>query len=122
MRERTLAGGRIDPRRGPSDWASIVVDRVEILSVSGGEAGDVTPRLRFISPDDGNADDRTVAELPLSRAVAPGDTIDLRIQWTSYVPRTFARTGAIGDYYFIAQWFPKIGVLELVMILPVVLL
>src|SRR2546423_12585863 len=112
MRERTLARGRSDPRRGPSDWASIVVDRMEILSASGGEAGDVTPRLRFIAPDDGNADDRTVAELPLSRAVAPGDTIDLRIQWTSHVPRTFARTGAIGDYYFIAQWFPKIGVLE----------
>ena len=27
-------------------------------------------------------------------------------------PRTFARTGAIDDYFFIAQWFPKIGVLE----------
>ena len=28
------------------------------------------------------------------------------------MPRTFARTGTIGDYYFLAQWFPKIGVLE----------
>ena len=28
------------------------------------------------------------------------------------VPRPFARTGYIGDYYFIAQWFPKLGVLE----------
>ena len=28
------------------------------------------------------------------------------------MPRTFARTGRIGDYYFVAQWFPKIGVLE----------
>ena len=26
--------------------------------------------------------------------------------------RTFARTGAVGDFYFIAQWFPKIGVFE----------
>ena len=32
--------------------------------------------------------------------------------WTAHVPRTFARTGAIGNYYFIAQWFPKLGVLE----------
>ena len=37
-------------------------------------------------------------------------TIDLA--WTARVPRTFARTGRLGDYYFIAQWFPKIGVLE----------
>ena len=28
------------------------------------------------------------------------------------MPRTFARTGAIGNFYFVGQWFPKIGVLE----------
>ena len=28
------------------------------------------------------------------------------------MPRTFARTGAIGNFYFLAQWFPKLGVLE----------
>src|SRR5437867_1891325 len=27
-------------------------------------------------------------------------------------PRTFARTGVIGNFYFIAQWFPKLGVLQ----------
>jgi hypothetical protein len=112
MRERALASVTEPKRRDPSDWASIAVDKLEILSSSGGAAVDVTPQLRFIAPDDGNADDRTVAELPLSRAVAPGETIDLRVQWTSRVPRTFARTGVVGDYYFIAQWFPKIGVLE----------
>ena len=36
----------------------------------------------------------------------------VEIAWTAHVPRTFARTGAIGNFYFIAQWFPKIGVLE----------
>jgi hypothetical protein len=34
------------------------------------------------------------------------------MQWTSRVPRAFARTGAIDSYYFIAHWFPKIGVFE----------
>ncbi len=28
------------------------------------------------------------------------------------MPRPFARTGAIGNFFFIAQWFPKLGVLE----------
>jgi hypothetical protein len=28
------------------------------------------------------------------------------------VPRTFARTAAIGNFFFIAQWFPKLGVLQ----------
>ena len=33
-----------------------------------------TATLRFIAPDDGNADDRTVIEVPLAAAVAPGET------------------------------------------------
>jgi hypothetical protein len=73
---------------------------------------DATSRLRYIAPDDGNTDDRTVAEVPLDAPVAAGETINVQIAWSSRVPRTFARTGVIGDYYFIAHWFPKIGVFE----------
>ena len=51
-------------------------------------------------------------EVPLARPVAPGETVNVQITWSSRVPRTFARTGAIGDFYFVGQWFPKIGVLE----------
>ncbi len=57
-------------------------------------------------------DDRTVAEVPLAAPVAPGQTVNVQIAWSSRVPRTFSRTGAIGNYYFLAQWFPKIGVFE----------
>ena len=71
-------------------------------------AGDAT----FIAPDDNNPNDQTVLAVPLPNPVLPGETINVEIEWTSKVPRTFARTGTIGDYYFIAQWFPKIGVLE----------
>ena len=28
------------------------------------------------------------------------------------MPRTFARTGGIGNYYFLAHWFPKLAVFE----------
>ena len=45
-------------------------------------------------------------------AVAPGESVTVELAWTARVPRTFARTGAIGNYFFIAQWFPKLGVLE----------
>ena len=38
--------------------------------------------------------------------------MNVQIRWSARVPRTFARTGAIADFYFLAQWFPKIGVLE----------
>jgi hypothetical protein len=79
---------------------------------AGASAIDRTAAARFIAPDDGNPDDRTVLEVPLDAAVAPGETIDVDIGWTSRVPRTFERTGTVGRYYFLAQWFPKIGVLE----------
>ena len=68
--------------------------------------------LRFIAPDDGNA---TTGRWWRCRSTARSRRAKRstsQIAWTSRVPRTFARTGAIGDYYFIAQWFPKIGVLE----------
>jgi hypothetical protein len=109
MRERLMSGSRGIASRPQPDWSWIDITSLRL----GGAAGqDLTSRLRFIAPDDGNADDRTVIEVPLDTPVAPGQTIDVQVAWTSHVPRTFARTGAIDNYFFVAQWFPKIGVLE----------
>lgn len=107
MRERLLAGPSALANRPAEDWGWIDITRV---NVNGGP--DVVSRLRFIAPDDGNADDRTVVELPLDQPVAPGETVTVRMDWSSQVPRTFARTGRIGNFYFLAHWFPTIGVLE----------
>ena len=68
--------------------------------------------MEYIQPDDGNKHDRTVLRVALPKPVAPGQTIRVELQWQSKVPRTFARTGVRGDYFFLAQWFPKIGVFE----------
>jgi hypothetical protein len=111
IRERILAGDTELAKRPQEDWSWIDVTSVKLLG-SGGAPADVTSSLRFIAPDDGNTEDRTVAEVPLQSPVAPGTTINVQIAWSSRVPRTFARTGTIGNYYFIAQWFPKIGVLQ----------
>ena len=110
MRERQLAGDTTLAERPESDWGRIDVTSLRVIR--GGAPVDATPRLRFIAPDDGNADDRTVAEVPLDAPVAPGETVNVQISWSSRVPRTFARTGTAGNYYFVAQWFPKIGVFE----------
>jgi hypothetical protein len=111
MRERRWSG-RVPPVERPEpDWGWIDVTRIQLLK-GNANATDLLGGRRFISPDDGNPDDRTVLEVPLDRAVAPGETINVEIAWTSHVPRTFARTGTVGNFYFIAQWFPKIGVLE----------
>lgn len=110
LRERQLTGNgvriRADEDRG---WTNITRLRI---ARGGATPIDATNRLRFIAPDDGNADDRTVAELPLDAPIAPGDTVAIQIAWTAHVPRPVARTGVVGNYYFVAQWFPKIGVLQ----------
>ena len=111
MRARRLAAARPLTPSPESDWSWIDVTTVRVIE-AGGAAGDLTGRIRFVAPDDGNTEDRTVMEVPLDRAVPPGATLNVQIAWISRVPRTFARTGMIGNFYFMAQWFPKIGVLE----------
>ena len=73
---------------------------------------DRTASKRFIAPDDDNPNDETVMSVPLEQPIEPGGTATIEIAWTAHVPRTFARTGAIGNFFFIAQWFPKLGVLQ----------
>jgi hypothetical protein len=110
MRERSIR----DPTfatRPDSDWGWIDVTSLKTIGPNGAPT-DLTPQIRYIAPDDGNAEDRTVMEVPLDAAVAPGETINVQIAWSSRVPRTFARTGTVGNFYFLGQWFPKIGVLE----------
>jgi hypothetical protein len=82
---------------------------VSVVRING---HDVTAQKRFIAPDDGNAADQTVMTVPLATPVGPQESAEVAIEWTSKIPRPFARTGYIDDYYFIVQWFPKIGVLE----------
>ena len=98
-------------RRRPEDSSAINVTSLKVTS-GAIPAVDLTADMRFIAPDDGNAEDRTVMAVTLPAPVAPGQTIALDIAWTAKIPRPFARTGAIGNYFFIAQWFPKIGVLD----------
>jgi peptidase M1-like protein len=103
MRERALGGGA-DDRRGPGELARIDVAAVKVNGV------DRTASKRFVAPDDDNAEDETVMAVPLTEPVPPGGETRIQVAWTAHVPRTFARTGAIGNFFFIAQWFPKLGV------------
>ena len=73
---------------------------------------DLTGAKRYVAPDDDNPNDETVMLIPLPEAIAPGASATIEVAWTAHVPRTFARTGAIGNFFFIAQWFPKLGVLS----------
>jgi hypothetical protein len=108
MRERALASGAA--AREAEDWSRIDVTSIKLVAPSAAGVGDLTASRRFIRPDDGNGEDETVMAVPLPRAVPPGAAVALEVKWSAHVPRTFARTGAIGNFFFIAQWFPKLGV------------
>lgn len=116
MREEALTGAESRPA---ADFAQLEVTRITVARpapAAGPPAGtepiDLTAGLHFIQPDDGNADDRTVMAVPLPQPVGPAESVTIDLAWTARVPRTFARTGVIGNYYFVAQWFPKLGVLQ----------
>jgi hypothetical protein len=109
LRERRIAGLFTPPQADA--WSTMDVTSLRLREASG-QTRDLTKDMRFIAPDDGNTKDRTVMSVPLGRSVGPNESIEVEVEWTAKIPRPFARTGWIGDYYFIAQWFPKLGVLE----------
>lgn len=87
--------------------------RIREMDIIGeGVSETLTEKIRFISPDDANEDDRTVIEVPLEKPVEPGRSIELKFIFELTLPQIFARTGQEDDYFFLAQWFPKIGVLQ----------
>jgi hypothetical protein len=98
-----------DAKRG--DWSWVEIGAVHLVD-PGRPRIDLAPGARFEAPDDGNAEDRTVWVIDLPRSVAPGETVTVELEWRAKIPRTFARTGFRGDFFFIAHWFPKLGVFE----------
>ena len=105
-RERKRYGGfRSETRTKRGEWGYI-----ELRSVT--QHGQAVP-WTFVHPDGGPSTDRTVARFDLPRAVSPGGTAVLEIEFHDQLPRVVARTGWFGSYHLVAQWFPKVGVLEL---------
>jgi len=94
------------------DWGYCRVESIKTKKNSSFEEYDLIPSLQFRQPDDDNLYDQTVFSVKLPKPLQPGETILLEIVFQSKVPRPIARTGVYKDYYFIAQWFPKIGVFQ----------
>jgi hypothetical protein len=70
--------------------------------------GDELP-WKWVAPDDGNADDRTVLRVELPQAVESGEKFPLRIEFTLEMPHVIRRMGAQYGFVMAAQWYPKLG-------------
>jgi hypothetical protein len=90
-----------------TDWGWTNVTRMQLA-----DGTDLLAGATFIQPDDGNIHDQTVLRVPLPKPVRPGETIKVEIDFRARLPKIFARTGFVDNYFFVGQWFPKIGVWE----------
>lgn len=103
---------------------------VDIDEIRTGRGQDLTNRLKFLQPDeemmpdqltlldekpyapDTYGKDQTVVSVQLPDAVLPDSSIRVKIRFTSKLPKLSHRTGYSEDYFFVGQWFPKLGVYE----------
>jgi hypothetical protein len=113
MREGTEEG------KAGSRWDEEHPGFVRIEKLRGAADKDLLPALSPVRPDDGNEKDDTLARLKLEAPVPPQETLSLKLDFTSRLPRVVARTGWSGDpedpsslFFMAAQWFPKIAALR----------
>lgn len=98
MREGGGPLGRVRLPKEPEAWGWVELQRIR--QTDGAD-------LSFTYEADG-----TVLWVTLPRPVGPGETIRLEYEFETRLPRIFARTGYAGSFFMVAQWFPKVGVLE----------
>jgi len=107
IREAKLLGNR---DTSYEKWEDKQFGSEEIKSFEVVGQGDLTQQLQFIQPDDGNKDDKTVVDVHLPKAIAPGGYVQFKIAFHDQMPETQARTGWKRDFVLGGQWFPKVGV------------
>jgi len=92
---------------GGGDWGWIRIDGMIF-----DDGADLLPALEFVRPEDGNPEDFSAARVELPREVLPGDAIEIEISFEAQLPWIIARTGFVGDFHLVGQWFPKLAVFE----------
>ncbi|MET0414203.1 MAG: M1 family metallopeptidase, partial [Polyangiaceae bacterium] len=58
--------------------------------------------------------DFTQLRVPLEAPLAPGATLVIELRFLASLPPAFARTGYVGDFFAVGQWFPKLAKLDAV--------
>src|SRR6266550_419716 len=86
MKETQLAGGWTNRSRLDADELAAI--DISSVKITGGAipSTDLTASMRFIAPDDGNEDDRTVMAITLPSAIQPNQSVTMDIAWTSKIP------------------------------------
>jgi peptidase M1-like protein len=107
IRETKVAGSRdvSYEKWEDKDYGSEEIKSLEVVG-----QGDLTSNVQYIQPDDGNKDDKTVADVRVPKPIAPGQFVQFKIAFQTKFPETQARSGWKHDFVLGGQWFPKVGV------------
>jgi len=96
----------------PDDyWGYTEIESIQVMASENVSRHQVI-NLDYIHPDDDNQADRSVLMVHLDNPLPSGEEIQFRIDFESKLPKGARRTGWSEDYFFVAQWFPKIGVFQ----------
>ncbi|MCK7583581.1 MAG: hypothetical protein MZV65_54015 [Chromatiales bacterium] len=102
----TMFGRGASPKDGEWGW-------IDVTDIRLADGSDLMPAFQYVTPDGPeHPGDQTVARVLFPAPVQPGESVRLRLEFRSKVPRTVARSGYYKESFFIAQWFPKPGVYE----------
>lgn len=106
MRGAAAEGGDAAPEDNGWGW-------VDVTDIRLADGTDLKPSFACVTPDGPETDgDQTVARILFPAPVQPGESVRLRLEFRSKIPRTVARSGYYKNSFFIGQWFPKPGVYE----------
>jgi hypothetical protein len=106
----THFGGGIRDSESADEYPDKKKGSITLAQITADGFGDLINHMRSIAPDDGNANDRTVADVMLPHPLAPGDAITFHIRFHDQFPESVARDGYKRDFLMGGQWFPKVGV------------
>ena len=81
--EWEFSGWEISPGENDLDLGWI-----EIRSFEDENGVDLMPGMEYISPDDGNKEDRTVLKVMLPEPAMPGDTVSVKVNFETKAPFT----------------------------------
>lgn len=105
-----LEAGGFFGRKSAADLEAGIWSRMQVTAIADEEGNDLQDNSNYVQQ--GNPHDFTVWEVRLKNPILPHGTTTLNLTWTSNIPKASIRTGYLRDYYFMAQWFPKLGVYE----------
>lgn len=113
-----MAEGRGAHRTGRPDnwqWGYIDITSANLTELRTGVDAPSPTELQQQQPKQlewKERDDPSLADVKLPTTVGPGQQVTIELAFVTQLPTVFARTGYHDDFFMVAQWFPKVGVLE----------